>query len=299
MPDANVVGVERGSLVRLDPQGAPGKIYVIDEQQIRSPAGNTTGTTCGELVKVPRSGPALRLNQDYHVIQTPIATALGNDRVHVLAITGCGSQAFLDGVGASNANCGSDWNTTTGNLKAQVVELPRQGQAATDSNLPVQLFQMSSAIDAFKGASGSVSVTFGKLGPGTTPLPKEVPAGALYEGGAQQSLEVDQKQPAVYGEYGFRIAVKNAGETITVDQSLATVQELSAARELPTTYYKTASNYALLLLGDPAHRSFPDGGPPEFDPRQGIHLLAVPVLDPTKTDAGASTPDAGTRPDGG
>ena len=82
---------------------------------------------------------------------------------------------------------------------------------------------------------------------------------------------------------------------MVLDQTLEQVQAISAPRELPTTYFGIASNYALLLLGDPAPRLF-DGGA-DTDGRRALHLVAIPVIDP-KADAGA---DAGpTEPgDGG
>ena len=65
------------------------------------------------------------------------------------------------------------------------------------------------------------------------------------------------------------------------------------------SYYRSASNYALLLLGDPTHKPKLAGGGdnPAYNPRRALHILAVPVLDPTKQDAGA--PDAATDIDAG
>src|SRR5262249_5199403 len=155
MPQANVVGVEVGSLVRVDPMSAPGKVYVIAERYVRANPGESHPRTCGELVAEPGSPQwnidhSLVLNNNYHVA-TVVDQALGQSKVSVLAITGCGSQADLDLIGLSNTSCGADWNTTNGNLKAKVVDLPTSNNWATETTLPVQLFQMSQAIDAFKG----------------------------------------------------------------------------------------------------------------------------------------------------
>jgi hypothetical protein len=81
--------------------------------------------------------------------------------------------------------------------------------------------------------------------------------------------------------------------TKQLDESLARIQKLSSPRDLPPTYYAAASNYALLLLGDPSATVL-DGGP--SDDRRGLHFLAVPVIDP-KDDAG--TDGGGTFVEGG
>jgi hypothetical protein len=67
------------------------------------------------------------------------------------------------------------------------------------------------------------------------------------------------------------------------------VQEQSSPLDVPSTYYRVASNYALLLLGDPrVTPTFTDGGPnPQYDQRKGVHVIAVPVLDPERADAGS------------
>lgn len=297
MPEANVVGVEVGSLVRLDPMQAPGTVYVIDEREVRSPPGNTKAVKCGELLLPPdkRTDRTLTMNNDYHVASV-IDRPLGTGQVSVLTITGCGSRAFLDSLGLSSAACGADWDPTSGNLEARVVDLNTTHEGATKATLPVQLFQMSRALDAFKGDGGALEVSFGELAPGSAPLDQPVAVGDLFTGGAQTTLMFDQSEqsaPAVYGTFGFRVTVASTVVSITADQSLAAVQELSAPRALPTDYYLAGSNYALLLLGDPTHEpTYADGGAnPLYNPRRSVHLLAVPVLDPAKADAGA---DAGS-----
>lgn len=304
MPEANVVGVEVGSLVRLDPiVREPGTVYVIDEREVRSPPGNTKAVKCGELLLPPekRTDRTLTLNNDYHVASV-IDRPLGSSQVSVLAITGCGSQAFLSSLGLSSAGCGAGWDPTSGNLEAKVVDLSTTPEGATKTTLPVQLFQMSRALDTFKGDAGKLEVTFGELaqGNGNAPLDQTVAIGDVFTGGPQTALSLDQGEqsaPAVYGSFGFRVTITSAAETVTTDQSLAAVQELSAPRALPTDYYLAGSNYALLLLGDPTHKpTYADGGAnPLYNPRQSVHLLAVPVLDPAKADAG--TDDAGAEPE--
>jgi hypothetical protein len=305
MPEANVVGVEIGSLVRIDPMKAPGTIYVIDERSVRSTPDNPNAVKCEERLREPgkKTPRSLTLNLDYHVANV-IDEPLGENKVSVLAVTGCGSKPFLDDLGAKGANCGANWNEVSGNLEAKVVDLGATTKGTTAEELPVQLFQMSPELDAFKGAGGSLDVTFGALDPGTAPLDKPLSTGALFKGGAQESLSLDQSQPSVYGTFGFRVTAASTGGTFSSDHSLAEVQELSSPRELPTSYYRAASNYALLLLGDPNHKAtLPDTTPnPLYNPRREVHILAVPVLDPSKADAGAdAAADSGPTPqvDGG
>jgi hypothetical protein len=303
MPEANVVGVEIGSLVRIDPLVAPGTVYVINERETRLSPTAKCGELLGPEIQKPKTQATLTKNIHYHVANT-LETPLGSNQVNVLAITGCGRQEFLDDLKIDSASCPTPWSATGGNLEAKIVNLSTTPEGATDSKLPIQMFHMSPAIDAFKGPSGTFEVSFGPLStPTPAKLQQPVSTSVAFEGGAQSTLNLAQTNDSVYGSYGFRVTVKNGSATESVDQSLAIVQELSSSRDLPTTYYRVASNYALLLLGDPAHKAtLTNGSPnPDFNPRQGVHILAIPVLDPTKVDAGA--PDSGGTtgpgPDGG
>jgi hypothetical protein len=298
MPEANVVGVEIGSLVRVDPMQAPGKIYVIRESAVRSTPGETNPPTCRELVAPPeqKTDKTLTKDTEYHVADA-VTQDLGEAKVSVLAITGCGGKALLNAVGLSSEACGDDWDVTSGNLKAKVVDLNAATTGSTDESLPVQLFQMSQALDAFKGTEGSLAVTFGDLTTDAGTARQEVPAGALFTGGPQTDLAIDQTDVKVYGSWGFRVVASTASGQFALEQSLADVQGLSSPRDVPTVYYRAASNYALLLLGDPTHApALADGGVNAlYNPRQAVHILAVPVIDPSKADAGT---DGGAE-DGG
>jgi hypothetical protein len=162
--------------------------------------------------------------------------------------------------------------------------------------LPVQLIHVAPALEAqLEGAT--LDVTFGELTATQEKLAQPVASKTPLLGtSAQVPLDLDQADESVYGTHGFRVALRTAGSTkFSIDLSLAAVQDLSSPRDLPTSYYRVASNYALLLLGDP---SVPVGAAdagvnPE---RRRVHLLAVPVLDPSQADAGGPG-DAG--PDGG
>jgi hypothetical protein len=287
MPQANVVGVEIGSVVRIDPLVSPGKVYVFRESKIREEPGAEHPRTCGQLLQ------QYEANFEYQVA-TKIEEPLGKSEVSVLAITGCGGQSFLDLVGASNDTCGADWDSSSGNLQAKTFTIPVQ-KRSTDT-LPVQLFQMSRQLDALGGDAGTLSVTFGQLTADASvpaPLEQPVPTAPLYEAGPSASLTFDQSSASTYADHGFRIT---AG-AFSTDQSLASVQELSAPLDLPTDYFQAASSYALLLLGDPAHKpTLGNGDPnPKYNPRQAVHILAVPVIDPN-ADAGADSGDLAEEP---
>ena len=296
MPEANVVGVEVGSAVRIEPHKAPGKVYVIREGELRKNVLDPP--TCRELLS-GEGDRALLLDRDYHVAGE-IKEALGEGQVHVLAITGCGNHYDLEEptVKVSSAICDKvstrPWNNLAGNLETKIVPLRPTGQLANGTSLPVQLLHLAPALGAQLGAA-TLDVSFGELSK-TGKLPQAVAAQPkLLEPSDQVTLPVDHATPAVYGTHGFRIAVREPGGAVrfSVDQSLVAVQDFSAPLEIPGTYYRVASNYVLLLLGDPATPA--DAGPND---RRGLHLLAVPVLDPEQVDAGAPPPsDAGASAD--
>jgi hypothetical protein len=286
MPEANVVGVEIGSLVRVDPLAqAPGKVYVINEKILR----NYPNADCDTLINQQT------IDANEYNLAGSIDQPLGVGHVHVLAITGCGSTGFLSVINDTNTtSCGADYDSGVGNLKANIATLEPTFATPTESEIPVQLFDMSAATTAL---NGTLAVTFGATGGATN---KTLSLGNLFAGGNQEELDVDQRvdggSEAVYAQLGFQVTATYGSSTVTVSQSLADVQQLSAPDEIPTTYYKTASNYALLVVGDPHHKATLGGGAPNpaYNPRRALHMLAVPVLDPSKigADAGAdaSTP---------
>lgn len=292
MPEANVVGVEVGSVVRLDPLKAPGRIYVMNERDVR-----LNDFTCGELLHDPSK--KLFEDSNYHVANS-IDEPLGQGKVHVLAITGCGAKAFLSHLKTDETNCDKGasrpWDVTKGNLEARVIALEPSRVGATESTIPVQLIHLAPKLDALVGETGKLEVTFGDLretGALPQPVASEIP---LLGMGSPVDLQVDQKDLSVYGTHGFRIAVREGDTTkLEVDQSLAAVQDLSSPRDTPDEYYRTPSNYALLLLGDPSAPPAADGGP--VASRRQVQLLAIPVLDPSQVeqeaDAGGSEGDGG------
>lgn len=299
MPAANVVGVEVGSVIRIGSlDRPPGKVYVIDQRDVRATPRDPLDRKCGALI----AGRDLVVNRHYQ-LAGELTTPLGVGQVDLLAITGCGGKSWLDELGASSDDC-ADWDQTAGSLLARTVELV-PSVIATDTTLPVQVIHMASLLEAKRAPGEAIDVTFGALdsSDGGRSLEQTVIANPpLFEAGAPKMLAVDQTSDAVFGTHGFRIALRPiddpagaAAPTFFVDQSLAEVQELSFSPTVPTTYYRSASNYALLLVGDPRITpSYADGGAnPGYDRRRAVHLLAVPVKDDVE-DAGApSVDDAG------
>jgi hypothetical protein len=290
MPEANVVGVEVGSVVRIDPiTTAPGKVYVIDERVVQNTLGSK-GVTCGDLICTGKT-TCLRANLDYHTADT-LVQPLGITQVEVVAVTGCGNAAFLGELGLQSSDCGAGWDTTKGNLLVKTLALKPRTDAKTNA-IPAQVLNVSAIADKVKGAS-DLTVTFGKIGDATvTDVARNPP---LYATSADTDLTVDQTDEKVYAQMGFNVAIAGS-PNFTVTQSLADVQALSAPRDVPSVYYKAASNYVLLLLGDPRIApKLDDGGPNGgYDSRRGVHLLAVPILDPSKVaaDGGAEGGDGG------
>jgi hypothetical protein len=299
MPQSNVVGVEVGSVVRVDPLTAPGEVYVVDERQVQARAGASEDRPCSQIVCEAGSS-CLRENRDY-VHAGTLTQPLGQANVDVLAITGCGNTFFLLDVGASSAQCGPDWDAIAGNLKVRVLPLAATTRDPRSPYLPVQLVHMSQLVEAERGGQ-TLDVTFGAFDAGAAPLDTSVASGpTLFSPSPQAVLSVPVGDDAIYASSGFRVALRGgASPSVVVDTSLAEVQALSSPRDVPSHYYHAASNYALLLLGDPSRSAaLPDGGAnPAYDPRRGVHLLAVPVASPQ--DAGQAAGEAGTSTgDGG
>lgn len=274
MPQSNLVGIEIGNIARIAPITNPGRVTVVAERALRGGSGDKT---CGELVC---TGAASCLqSSDYRTIADPVTGDLGAGSVEILAITGCGNSDKLNDVGANQADCPQPYDPVAGNLGVRRISLQRSGQA-TSTSIPAVVVSLSPRLES----SGTVDVTFGKLdtqGDSLAQNPK------TFELSAQKTLTVDQSNAANYGAYGFKVFVDTRE---IARQSLATVQEQSSPLDVPSTYYRIASNYALLLLGDPRITpTFTDGGPnPTYDQRKGVHVIAVPVLDPERADAGAA-----------
>lgn len=288
MPDANVVGVEVGSAVRIAPlKGPPGKIWVFEEPLIREISGK--GQTCRQLLGNQVGNYAHELS--------PVTTDLSKG-VHLLVVAGCVAKTPLRSY--TKAECGEDYDETKGNL--HIVERELKGANRVGDALPTQVLHLSQPLESARSA-GTLTVSFGDVKTTSSTHTSIASAPALF--GAPLDLAssptFDANSESIYADVGFRVSIKEGASppTVVAQQSLADVQRLSAPAEIPTTYYAAASNYVLLLLGDPNAKG-EDGGVSD-DPIQNVHLLAVPVIEP-KADAGADAEapiDGGSAPDGG
>jgi hypothetical protein len=280
MPEANVVGVDVGSAVRIDsiPQTL-GRAFLFAEFAIRDlfPPG-VPGPTCDTLLSTPDTASKAT---ELPAVQVSLASG-----VHVLALTGC---AAGDPSG-STARCGATWSVGTGNLQLRHIPLfatPRSDR----SRLPVQALELSSPL---AGRGRMIRVAFGPLEAGAPDaFAGDVASGAPTPDPPAQ-LALDDADASVYGTAGFFVtlgAKRDGGDAgppeLIVAQSLADIQRLSNPRAVPPEWYGVASTYVLLLLGDPDPR-FDDGGA-DPDSRRLPHVLAVPLAEP---DAG---PDASAR----
>lgn len=283
MPEANVVGVERGAAARIPPiKGSPGEVFLYDEQLIRHLYVNGGGPTCETLITTGTASTSIgRVDED-------LSTG-----VHLLIVTGCPKNDPLQTF--SKAQCGDDWTDTKGNLHAKVVSLAPSTRR-DKKILPAQVLHLSRDLESARGGR-VLKVTFGDLLTGNhkssaTPEINGAPVPIV------EPPTIDDSNPGVYKDLGFRVVVENggtSGQTIYAQQSMADVQLLSAPREVPSTYYSVGSNYVFLLLGETAPKYYDGGADP--DPNRNIHLLAVPVIDPADEDAGVAPPLS--PPDGG
>lgn len=291
MPDANVVGVEVGSAVRIDPlKGPPGKVWIFEEPLIRDFSG--AGPSCESLLS------NTTLSASAHEVPA-IDTDLSRG-VHLLVVTGCVGKTALRSY--TKAECGQDYDENKPHGNVRIVEQELKGANRTGDALPTQVIHLSQPLESAR-AAGTLTVSFGDVKTTSSTHTSIASAPKLY--GAPLDLAAaptfDSTNEGVYADVGFRVTLKIGANppTVVTQQSLADVQRLSAPREIPTTYYSAASNYVLLLLGDPAAKA-EDGGASD-DPLRNVHLLAVPVIDEDQSDAGADAAplDGGSAPDGG
>ncbi len=291
MPQANVVGVEVGAAVRLGPlRGAPGMVYLFEEPLIRAfyPAfgGAGQGPTCKNLLE----------NMNLQTLAQPLGridTDLSRG-VHLLAVRGCSSDK-LGLFKRTVAECGADWTATAGNLSVTDITL-FGAKRPSPGVLPAQVVNLSQPVEGARGKR-PLLIAFGDL---VTPGASQatVARNPVVFGSAQPpqpaSLTYDATDIAIYASVGFRVSLEplagpdGGAATTLLEESLARIQKLSSPRDVPPTYYAAASNYALLLLGDP-NAKLPDGGV-DSDDRRNLHILAVPVIEPkTDNDAGDGT----------
>lgn len=313
LPQANVVGVDLGGLVRLGPMlKPPGKVYVISQKAVAAVPGSKDDLTCGQYLK----------NTDENIgyyNAGKLTEPVGVDHAEVLAITGCGPKTYVvDQLKIAKSDCGPAYDSdaeSTGTFATQRLRLT-ETNTATSQSLPMTLINLAPLLKP--PGSQTLDVTFGDLDAGVTgklkttiPVPPfgadaGADGGVPFSEGPSVTLDLDQSKESVFGLSGFRVAYRDGSGTalapsvggVVVDQTLAQIQANSRSDGNPTSYYVASSNFVFFLMGD-AHmvRNFTDGGAnPNFDPRRAIHLLAISVRDDNEVtpigDAGAPATDA-------
>lgn len=292
MPESNSVGVEMGGAVRLGPLGEiPGKVYIIPQLRVAATPEDPDDVTCGAYIE------NAELNDGYLLAGT-IDRPVGTTGAEAIIVTGCGTAPQLAALGVSQADCPdyADGGDARGTLGTKIVPLLTTN-TATPTELPVELYNASPDLSNQLPSGAAIDVTYGDLdaGPGARLAQTVAKSFELYESNPSVLLDVDQSRIETFGSHGFRIAYRRDGGAadaglFSIDQTLAEVQEISQPLSTPTTYFTGATNFALLLLGDPRIvRNLADGGPnPGYDGRRAVHLLAIPVL--AEQDAGAIGP---------
>jgi hypothetical protein len=292
MPDSNVVGVDVGTAVRLAARPEKlGHAFVFPESVLRPlyPQSGGGGPSCEQLL----NGAIKQFAIDVGAVTADVSSG-----VHALVLTGC-RAASVDPV-ASKDRCGADWAPATGNLALATLTLMAYARAG-DTRLPVQLVQLSPALDRL--ASGrALGLAFGVLDGGAAgAAPSPLVEGAVPFGEAVPNppaiLDYAASDVASYATSGVFVtlggALDDAGmpiggdagaREILIAQSLADIQKRSSSRSLPSDWFSAASSYVVLSVGDTDPR-LGDGGRDD-DPRRALHLLAVPLATP---DAGTST----------
>ena len=128
MPEANVVGVEVGSVVRARPDSRAGK----DLRHPRAAPLRGKTATCTAAVRDP--GPNGLRRTSTTRSPRPVDRGARRRPRHLLAISGCGGRAFLP-TQTAESDCGPGWKPDVGNFKGSVLVLKPTAQT---NGLPVQ-----------------------------------------------------------------------------------------------------------------------------------------------------------------
>jgi hypothetical protein len=275
LPESNLVGVDVGSAVRIDPiKGSPGTAYAFDVDDIKTyyPPGQA-GPTCNDLV----TGQAFQYAHEVAEIATDLAFG-----VHLLVLRG--SLAAQD-------------------LRLETIELNAFNRPY--QTLPVQVLHLAQNLEARAAnrklgvAVGLVSSDGGDAGPPAPFIEGQFDAGVPMPT-MPYPLDYDPADESVYATSGFFVTLggpldAGTGDAGTVKrevllaQSLADIQRLSAPRALPGPWFNAPSSFVLLLLGNAQETDA------NADELTRLHFLAVPMAaPPTAGDAGEPIGDATT-----
>lgn len=263
LPESNLLGVDVGSVVRIDPlEAAPKKIYAfaVDDIKTLYPPGKN-GFTCGELLS-----SAFQFAHEVANLEDDLSSG-----VHLLVLRG--SLADQD-------------------LRMEKITLNAFNR--TPSTLPVQVLPLSRDLSARAG-NRKIGITAGLVvddadagdGGSDAGRPEPFVEGALPFGVVAPKMPVtlmyDPDEEAAFATSGFIVTLGGSLDGGTADagdagarevilaQSLAEIQRLSAPRALPAEWFNAASSYVLLLLGSAQEKDA------AADDLTKLHFLAVPI----------------------
>jgi hypothetical protein len=276
LPESNLVGVDVGSAVRIDPiNGSPGTVYAFAVDDIKGyyPPGQA-GPTCNDLI----TGQAFQYAHEVATVTTDLSSG-----VHVLVLRG----SLAD----------DDLRLET--IKLDAFNRPFQ-------TLPVQVLHLAQNLEARAAnrkvgvAVGLVSSDGGDAGPTAPFIEGQFEAGVPLPA-MPYPLDYDPADESVYATSGFFVTLggpldagADAGDAgakreVLLAQSLADIQRLSAPRALPGPWFNAPSSFVLLLLGNAQETDA------AADELTRLHFLAVPMAaEPTAGDAGEPVGDATT-----
>lgn len=268
LPESNLVGVDVGSVVRIDPiPGSPGKIWafaVDDIAQYYAPG--QAGPTCKDLLKSAAFGDA----HEVGTINDNLSAG-----VHLLVLRGSvGNQLRIEKISLTA------FNRMPQTLPVQVLHLAQNLESLAGNR---KIGVIADALDG--GDSGPfIEGTFEAGVPFPT-MPFE--------------LDYNPDDEGQYATSGFMVTLgapldagADAGDAgprkVILAQSLADIQRLSAPRALPEPWFNAGSSYVLLLLGNAQEADA------NADELERLHFLAVPLKSAASSDAGEPVGDATT-----
>lgn len=271
LPESNLVGVDVGSAVRIDPiSGSPGTVYAFAVDDIKGFYDpGQAGPSCNDLI----TGAAFQYAHEVAKVESDLSSG-----VHLMVLRG---------------------STASQDLRLETIRLDAFNRPS--NTLPVQVLELARNLEARAG-NRKVGVAAGLVDAGDAgglevfvegPFQPNVPAPAM-----PVALDYEPGEEGVYATSGFLVTLgapldagADAGDAgareVILAQSLADIQRMSAPRALPGPWFDAASSYVLLLLGNAQETDA------AADALERLHFLAVPVAAPPTSDAGEPT-DAST-----
>jgi hypothetical protein len=270
LPESNLVGVDVGSVVRIDPiDGAPGKIWAFAVDDIAQYYGpGQAGPTCEDLL-------------DTNVVAHDVGTITDSLAFGVNLLVLRGSPA---------------------NQSLRIEKIRLSAFDRTPNTLPVQVLHLAQNLESVAG-NRKIGVIADALDGGDAGPFIE----GSFEAGVPFPImpyEIDYN-PDDEGQFatsGFMVTLgapidagADAGDAgkrqVILAQSLADIQRLSAPRALPEPWFNAGSSYVLLLLGNAQEADA------NADELERLHFLAIPLAGPPSADGGepdGSSADAAT-----